>query len=133
MGYSHLQPGFKSEDQRRAFKAAARDYEKGGPLAAMCGARLPGGKTCAQLPLTGGKRCLQHGGPHAARRHRERQLQGLQTGRVTPAEFNAPNSAARAMHCKTAGSATPGCRARQSTWGRVNGRSALPHSAEALM
>ena len=35
----------------------------------------------------GGVRCLRHAGPKAAAAHRERQLAGLRTGRVTPEVF----------------------------------------------
>lgn len=80
-------PGFKSETQRENFLEAARLHRRGGPLATQCGAKLRTGRVCTQLPLVGGLRCLRHAGPDAARAHRERQLFGLQTGRVSPAEF----------------------------------------------
>ena len=81
------EPGFKSDAQRRKFEAANRDHRRGGPKARVCGAHLPGNKICGAIPLKGEKRCLRHCGPAAARRHRDRQLAGMRTGRVSPAEF----------------------------------------------
>lgn len=80
-------PGFYSEAHRSAFEEGNRLYRRGGPLASTCGARLPGGGTCEYAPLKGEARCLRHGGPAAAKRYRDRQMQGLETGRVSPAEF----------------------------------------------
>jgi hypothetical protein len=80
-------PGFKSDLQRARFFEAQALYRRGGPLAPACGARTKTGVTCTQVPLDGEARCLRHGGPGAARRHRQRQLAGLQTGRVSPDEW----------------------------------------------
>lgn len=80
-------PGFKSETQRERFYQAAKPYVRGGPLARICGANLRTGGVCTQLALTGEARCLRHGGPDAARRHRERQKAGLENGSVSPEEW----------------------------------------------
>ena len=82
-----LPPGFKSETQRENFLEAARLHRRGGPLSIACGARSKTGRTCTQVPITGSLRCLRHAGPDAARVHRQNQLAGLRTGRVSPAEF----------------------------------------------
>lgn len=68
-------------------QAAARLVRRGGPEAATCGARTRSGAVCTQEPLVGGHRCLRHGGPKAAAAHRERQLAGMRSGRVTPEVF----------------------------------------------
>lgn len=80
-------PGFKSETQRERFCEAAKPYVRGGPLARTCGAKLRTGGVCTQLALAGEARCLRHGGPDAARRHRERQKAGLESGSVSPEEW----------------------------------------------
>jgi hypothetical protein len=82
-----LQTGFTSTTQRDRFHAAGALYVRGGPLARTCGAKLRTGATCTQLALAGEARCSRHGGPDAARRYRDRQFTGLQTGRVTPDEW----------------------------------------------
>jgi hypothetical protein len=83
-----LEPGFKSDAQRDNFEAATKLHRLGGPLAKTCGARLPGGKgLCGSPPVRSEKRCLSHGGPHAARRFRVRQLRELATGKLSPAEW----------------------------------------------
>ena len=83
-----LEPGFKSDAQRANFEAATKLHRIGGPLAKTCGARLPGGKgLCGSPPVRGEKRCLSHGGPHAARRFRDRQLRELKTGKLSTAEW----------------------------------------------
>jgi hypothetical protein len=79
--------GFKSETQRERFADAATLYARGGPLARTCGAKLRTGGVCTQLALAGETRCLRHGGPGAARRFRERQRAGLETGAVSPEEW----------------------------------------------
>lgn len=79
--------GVHSAAHADRFHAAARLVQRGGPLAAVCGARTRSGAGCKQEPLAGGVRCLRHGGPKAAAAHRERQLAGLRTGRVTPEVF----------------------------------------------
>lgn len=80
-------PGFKSETQRERFKDAATLYVRCGPLARTCGAKLRTGRVCTQLALAGEARCLRHGGPAAARRFRERQRAGLETGSVSADEW----------------------------------------------
>lgn len=80
-------PGFKSDLQRARFFEAQALYRRGGPLSPTCGARTKTGVPCTQVPLDGEARCLRHGGREAARRHRQRQLAGLQTGRVSPDEW----------------------------------------------
>lgn len=75
-------PGFKSASQRENFQAAARLHQRGGPLAAQCGAQVRSGGVCGLPPLEGGARCLRHGGPAAAHTYRERQRAGLKTGRA---------------------------------------------------
>lgn len=80
-------PGFKSESQRNNFFEAATLHRRGGLLSPSCGARSKTGQTCTQVPVMGSVRCLRHAGPDAARAHRQNQLAGLQTGRVSPAEF----------------------------------------------
>lgn len=80
-------PGFKSDTQRASFFEAATLHVRGGPLARTCGARLRTGGVCTQLALAGEARCLRHGGPVAARRYRERQKAGLESGSVTPDEW----------------------------------------------
>lgn len=82
-----LIPGFKSETQRERFFEAATLHFRGGPLARTCGARLRTGGTCTQLALAGEAQCLRHGGPAAARRFRERQKAGVETGSVSPDEW----------------------------------------------
>lgn len=79
--------GVHSAAHADRFHAAARLVQRGGPLAAVCGARTRSGAGCTQEPLAGGVRCLRHGGRKAAAAHRERQLAGLRTGRVTPEVF----------------------------------------------
>lgn len=81
------QSGVRSAAHSERFHAAAKLVRRGGPLAAVCGARTRSGSACTQEPLAGGVRCLRHGGPKAAAAHRERQLAGLRTGRVTPELF----------------------------------------------
>lgn len=76
--------GFKNETQRERFHDAAKAYERGGPLARICGARLRTGGACTQLALENERRCLRHGGPDAAGRFRERQRAGLEHGSVSP-------------------------------------------------
>lgn len=84
------QPGFYSPEHRQAFIQAARPHRAvSGSLARVCGARTRSGKPCPQAPLAGEKRCHRHGGPDQARRHRERQLQDLAAGRLSPAEWAA--------------------------------------------
>ena len=78
---------FNSETQRERFVDAATLYVRGGPLARTCGAKLRTGGVCSQLALAGEARCLRHGGPDAALRHRQRQMAGLKTGRVSPDEW----------------------------------------------
>ncbi len=80
-------PGFKSETQRERFFEGATLYARGGPLARNCGARLRTGGTCTQLALAGEVRCLRHGGTAVARRFRERQKAGLETGSVSVDEW----------------------------------------------
>lgn len=80
-------PGFKSETQREGFNDAATLHVRGGLLARTCGAKLRTGGVCSQLALAGEARCLRHGGPDAARRFRERQRAGLETGAVSPAHW----------------------------------------------
>lgn len=84
---THLQPGFKSDAQRENFLEASRDHQRGGPLARNCGVILRDGTPCRRLPPKSEARCRVHGGPHAARRFRTRQIEGLRTGRVSPEEF----------------------------------------------
>lgn len=79
--------GLKSETQRDRFLNAAKSYVRGGPLARTCGAKLRTGGVCEQLALAGEARCLRHGGPGAARRYRERQRAGLETGSVSADEW----------------------------------------------
>ena len=81
------QSSVRSAAHSERFHAAAKLVQRGGPLAAVCGARTRTGSACTQEPLAGGVRCLRHGGPKAAAAHRERQLAGLRTGRVTPEVF----------------------------------------------
>lgn len=76
--------GFHCEGQRENFEAARAMFQRGAPNARTCGARLRTGAACTQLALEGDRRCLRHGGPDAAKRHRARQLAGLETGAVTP-------------------------------------------------
>jgi hypothetical protein len=80
-------PSFNSETQRERFVDAATLYVRGGPLARTCGAKLRTGGVCSQLALAGEARCLRHGGPDAARRFRERQKAGMETGSVSPDEW----------------------------------------------
>lgn len=79
--------GFRNLAQAENFEAAARLYRRGGPLSSTCGARSKTGRSCTQVPISGSARCLRHAGPEAARVHRQNQLAGLRTGRVSPAEF----------------------------------------------
>lgn len=79
--------GFRSQTQAENFEAAARLHRRGGPLSPACGARSKTGRTCTQVPISGSVRCLRHAGPDAARVHRQNQLAGLRTGRVSPPEF----------------------------------------------
>jgi hypothetical protein len=77
----------KTEQGDVAFIAARALYQRGAPLARTCGAKLRSGAACSQLALSGEARCLRHGGPFAAKRHRARQLAGLETGSVSPDEW----------------------------------------------
>jgi hypothetical protein len=80
---------FYSAAHEHAFRAGSDRVQRGGPDAPVCGARTRQGRPCQNTPIREGKgRCLRHAGPHAARAHRERQLQGLRTGRVSPEEWN---------------------------------------------
>lgn len=58
-------------------------------MSPQCGARTKSGRACTQIPITDSRtgRCLRHAGPKAAAAHRERQLAGLRSGRVTPEVF----------------------------------------------
>lgn len=97
LGYRHLSPlpgvmfvpytGVRSAVHSERFQAAAVLAQRGGPLAAACGARTRTGSLCGQEPLAGGARCLRHAGPKAAAAHRERQLAGVRFGRVPPEVF----------------------------------------------
>lgn len=80
---------FYHEDHERAFGAGRERIMRGGPDAPICGAQTRQGGVCLAVPIREGKgRCLRHAGPHAARAHRERQLEGLRTGRVSPEVWN---------------------------------------------
>lgn len=81
-------PGFKSDNQRANFQAAAQLHGRGGPLSPRCGVRTRTGTICTQVPISEGKgRCLRHCGPDAARAHRETQLRQMQTGKTCPDQF----------------------------------------------
>ena len=104
-------PGFKSASQRENFLEASALHQRGGPLAATCGARCKTGRTCTQVPITGSVRCLRHAGPDAAPVHRQNQLAGLRTGRVSPAEFaraEARRARNRLVHGWTRNPSLPG-------------------------
>lgn len=77
-------------EQIANMRAAVVPFCFGQPLAPQilaCGARTRTGGLCALPALAGGRRCLRHAGPTAARAYRARQLKGLETGGVSPAEF----------------------------------------------
>lgn len=80
-------PGFKSETQRERFFELGLPHVRGGPLARNCGARLRTGGNCTQLALKDEARCLRHGGRDTARRFRDRQKAGLETGSVSVDEW----------------------------------------------
>ena len=82
-----LVPGFKSDRHREGFHKGGVLHQRGGALARICGARLRARGVCSQLALSGEVRCLRHGGPDAARRFRDRQLEGMKTGTVAPEVF----------------------------------------------
>lgn len=77
-----LTGGFYSPEHEARFHEAAKRMARGGADSEICGARTRTGGVCRQPRLRGGKRCLRHGGPHAARAHRERQLHDLALGRI---------------------------------------------------
>lgn len=78
-----LTGGFYSPEHEATFYKARSRHARGGEDAEICGARTRSGGVCSQMPLRGGKRCLRHAGPHAARAHRERQMHDLALGRIT--------------------------------------------------
>lgn len=78
---------FVSDRHLEAFERARLRTQRGGEQAAICGARTRGNGICRHPPLKGGRRCLRHAGPHAARAHRERQLHDLALGRITFGAF----------------------------------------------
>lgn len=79
---------FFDDEHERAFEIGRARVKRGAPAAPICGARTRQGGLCKNIPIREGKgRCLRHAGPHAARAHRERQLKGLETGRVSPEEW----------------------------------------------
>ncbi len=92
-----IYPGLHSDLQRERFLAAAREVRRGGARSKICGARTRGGGTCGQPPLVGGTRCLRHGGPHAARAHRQRQLEAVAKGKLSHEDF-ARHEARRAVN-----------------------------------
>jgi hypothetical protein len=76
--------GFWNDDHEAAFAAGRARTARGGPDAAICGARTRTGSACEGLPIREGKgRCLKHAGPHAARLFRERQRSDFLAGRVS--------------------------------------------------
>ncbi len=81
--------GFYSDEQKANFRAANVLHRRGGPNEVVCGAQTRTGGQCQQKPLQGSRRCLRHAGPHAARAFRERQLQDVRRGNITPEEFAA--------------------------------------------
>ena len=80
-------PGFKSQAHADDFCAAALEHRRGSLLASICRARNGTRTVCTQVPLEFGSRCLRHAGPDATRAHRERQVAGLRTGRLSPEAF----------------------------------------------
>ncbi|MBO6899107.1 MAG: hypothetical protein JJ868_17185 [Shimia sp.] len=64
-------------------------FQRGGPLAPMCGARTRNGGVCANPPIVEGKgRCLSHCGPKAANAFRARQKRRFEAGQVSAEEWN---------------------------------------------
>lgn len=62
---------------------------RGAPDAPECGARTRNGSACQQPPIKEGNgRCLNHAGPHAARKHRETQLRAFRAGKISSDEWN---------------------------------------------
>ncbi|MBO9398233.1 hypothetical protein J7400_16260 [Shimia sp. R9_2] len=75
--------------QTEIFQAAAKLFQRGGPLAPACGARTRNGGECANPPIKEGKgRCLSHCGPKAAKAFRERQKRRFEAGQVSAEEWN---------------------------------------------
>lgn len=74
--------GFLDEAHELRFRAAGVATRFGGPDAVVCGARLRGGGRCRQRPPADEKRCVLHGGPAAAHRHRERQRLAYERGEL---------------------------------------------------
>lgn len=84
-----MRGGIWHEDHAAALAAARVLTQRGGPNAAICGARTRTGAACLQPPLREGKgRCLRHAGPHAARLHREAQRQAFLSGKISAEEWN---------------------------------------------
>lgn len=79
--------GFYSEEQRENFLATAQARRQGGPAAATCGARTRSGLPCRKIPVSGGRRCLQHGGPAHARAYHRSRMDAFFAGRITVDEF----------------------------------------------
>ena len=79
--------GFQDGDHRRSFETARARVRFGGPEQRRCGAHTRLGHRCAKTPLAGEIRCLAHGGPAAARRYREAQLDALRRGEMTLEDF----------------------------------------------
>lgn len=75
--------GFQSLEHEAKFRTASKQAGRSGAGAKFCGARTRSGATCRHPPLRGGRRCLRHAGPHAARAYRDRQLDDLALGRIT--------------------------------------------------
>jgi hypothetical protein len=76
--------GFWNDDHAAAFAVGRARTARGGPDAAICGARTRTGAACQGLPIREGRgRCLNHAGPHAARLFRDRQRLDFLAGRVS--------------------------------------------------
>lgn len=75
--------------QTEVFQAAAKLFQRGGPLAPACGARTRNGGACTNPPIKESKRrCLSHCGPKAANAYRERQKRRFEAGQISAEEWN---------------------------------------------
>ncbi len=79
--------GFRDDAHREKFEAARERAGLGGVDRECCGARLRTGGFCALPVVSGFPRCRKHGGPAQARVVRQRQVEALAKGELSPADF----------------------------------------------
>jgi len=94
---TYFGPGWRSPEHKANALAARRAFARHGPAVRHCGAKLRQGGVCTQLALAGEARCIQHAGPDAARRFRQRQKREFERGKVAPEVWQAAE-ARRARH-----------------------------------